>query len=96
MTTWIDELKKLQACDDAIAWCRSYPDLETAWAVCERGDWMLWLAAKTLDRKLVVAAACAWAACAAYASDAARSESLKESADICRRMLPCPTLKASV
>ncbi len=43
---WTDTLVRLSACSDAVAWARAYPDLPTAWAACDRGDWMLWLAGK--------------------------------------------------
>ena len=51
-------LAKLGACRDArhVADGRS---LENVWTTCERGDWLLWLAAKLdIDRKLMVTAAC--------------------------------------
>jgi hypothetical protein len=60
-------LRSLRACDSAIAWAQTQPDAATAWAACERGDWLLWLAARVhLDRKLLVPAACA---CARQALD---------------------------
>ena len=31
------------ACTEAVEWARTQPDYATAWAVCERGDWLLWL-----------------------------------------------------
>jgi hypothetical protein len=43
---FVEELKKINACEDAIEWCETQPDLEMAWRVCTRGDWMLWLAGK--------------------------------------------------
>ena len=127
-------LRRLNACEDAVAWARGKTFRE-AWLTCERGDWMFWLAARAgVDLKTVVLAACAcarlslkyvkvgedrpriaietaerWArgeatsdegraaaaaAYAAYAADAAsssyaaaRKESLKNSADICREIL---------
>jgi hypothetical protein len=58
----IEILSKYDACAEAIAWAQTQPDASTAWAACERGDWLLWLAAKVhLDRKLLVRAACACA-----------------------------------
>ncbi len=45
-THWADALVRLRACADAVAWARQYPDLRAAWAACERGDWMLWLAGR--------------------------------------------------
>ena len=50
------------ACREARDWASVYPDLATAWTMCERGDWMLWLAVKAgVPRSLVVLAACACA-----------------------------------
>ena len=42
--TWIDELKRLHACGEAVDWAKRYADPADAWAECERGDWMLWIA----------------------------------------------------
>ena len=69
MTTehWSDELVELHACADAVALARTQPDRETAWANCERSDWMLWIAGKYAGppgdelRKPLVLAACACA-----------------------------------
>ena len=66
--TFAAQLKSLSACDEAVRWVADR-DLESAWAQCEQGDWMLWLAAKAnIDRKLLVQAACdcaetAWPYC---------------------------------
>jgi hypothetical protein len=49
------------ACDEAIAWVESSRRKLAAkiWDDCERGDWMLWIAARAgVDRKLLVSAAC--------------------------------------
>ena len=40
---WTDALVRLNACEEAVEWCQTQPDLATAWATCERADWMLWL-----------------------------------------------------
>jgi len=40
---FIKKLKSLDACEDAVAWVGK-KSLKTAWAKCERADWMLWLA----------------------------------------------------
>jgi len=45
MNHWTKALPK-DACTVAVDWCKTQPDLATAWQVCERGDWMLWLAGK--------------------------------------------------
>lgn len=56
-----DELEKLGACREAIEWVDERT-LDEAWAVCERGDWMLWLLGWLADteekRKPLVLAAC--------------------------------------
>ena len=54
-------LTDLKACGELIVWCEKnkITTLAEAWAKCERGDWMLWLAAKRgLDRKKLVFIAC--------------------------------------
>ena len=57
----LDLLKKHNACPEATEWVRA-SDKQTAreiWESCERGDWMLWIAARLeIDRKLIVTAAC--------------------------------------
>jgi hypothetical protein len=55
-------LRGLSACSEAIVWSEAYDDLPTAWDACERGDWLLWYAARAeVDRRLIVRAACACA-----------------------------------
>jgi len=52
-------LKRLSACDDAVAWCRKYKSLANCWRHCDRADWLLWFAARIgVDRKLIALAAC--------------------------------------
>lgn len=64
MTCWTDDLVRLGACQGAIDWARTQPDLKTAWRVCKRGDWMLWLALRVSGhresdaRKRAVLCAC--------------------------------------
>ena len=43
---WIRDLIALRACQEAVDWCRTQPDADTAWTKCERGDWMLWMAGR--------------------------------------------------
>ena len=56
------ELKKLltdlESCKEAVRWVEGRT-LAEAWAECQRADWMLWLAGRTMDRRLVVLATCA-------------------------------------
>ena len=61
-STLVSDLRRLDACREALAWAANYADMHAAWAACDRGDWMLWVAARTgVDRKRVVLAACACA-----------------------------------
>jgi hypothetical protein len=46
MSHWIEKLIELHACEAAVTWAETQPDLATAWANCERADWMLWLAGR--------------------------------------------------
>ena len=61
---WSDALARTNACDGAIAWARTRPSLDRAWKICERGDWMLWLAGRLAgppgddSRRPLVLAAC--------------------------------------
>ena len=60
--TWQDNLVRLSACNDAVEWAQNYETFPAAWKACKRGDWMLWLAARSgVDRKVLVLAACACA-----------------------------------
>lgn len=53
-----DLLLDLGACEEARAWAGDR-DPRTAWAECERGDWLLWLAGRAgIDRRTLVQAAC--------------------------------------
>lgn len=56
-------LVKHCACAEAREWAKPYKTLSDAWAACERGDWMLWLAAQAglCSRQELVLAACACA-----------------------------------
>ena len=55
-----EQLKMINACEEAIEWVKENNyTLQQAWNNCERGDWMLWFAAKQGAnlRKLVLAKA---------------------------------------
>ena len=61
---WTESLVAIQACQLAVDWCGTQPDLATAWAACERADWMLWLAGRLSGqvgdtRRVTLALACA-------------------------------------
>jgi len=64
MKAWIEPLKEMKACGDALEWCKGYESLDKAWAVCPRGDWMLWLLRKlsgnpeSASRKKLVLVTC--------------------------------------
>ena len=61
----VARLRSLGACRDALTWAATLPrdtTPEAAYAACERGDWLLWLAATVrVDRRSIVLAACACA-----------------------------------
>ena len=40
------EIMKFSPCSEAVKFRMEYPDFETAWDNCPRGDWMLWIASK--------------------------------------------------
>ena len=57
----VEFLQKNHACTPSLEWLKSRT-LAEAWEQCERGDWLLWLAAKAgVDRRRLVMAACACA-----------------------------------
>ena len=50
-------LTSMNACPEAVEWVGD-KNLKTAWAECERGDWMLWLMGRVCkDERIVVLAA---------------------------------------
>ena len=59
-------LGDLGACVDAVKWAQD-KDLHTVWTTCRRGDWLLWLCGRMVDkpnwptRKQLVLAACSCA-----------------------------------
>lgn len=59
----VEKLKSLNACGEAIRWVEEQTDqtFQALWSACRRADWMLWIAAKMLNRRLVVTACCACA-----------------------------------
>lgn len=54
------QIRALGACSEALDWLEAHDgSLYDAWRRCDRGDWLLWLAARVgIDRRLVVLAAC--------------------------------------
>ena len=64
MKDWVRKIGELNACREALKWAEGFDSLKEAWAVCERGDWMLWLLGKlsgapeTKSRKKLVLTAC--------------------------------------
>ena len=57
MSTFREQLIKLDACHSAIKWVGER-DLQTVWIECFRADWMMWLAvAAGVDERIVVVAA---------------------------------------
>ncbi len=62
--TLLRHLKALDACDEAREWVATQPDAATAWAVCPRPDWLMWVLGElhvcgALTRQTLVLAACA-------------------------------------
>jgi hypothetical protein len=93
---WTDALHALNACDAGLDWAGGYDSLDSAWAACERGDWMLWLAGRVAgppgddSRRPLVLAACAYAAAAADAAAGNRVATLRQCADLVREYYPTP------
>ena len=56
MDLWGDIMN--EACSEAVRWVGDKSP-QDAWETCHRGDWMLWAAAQSsVDRRVLVAAAC--------------------------------------
>ena len=63
MTHWSYALDEIHAYSEAVDWARTQPDAHTAWATCQRGDWMICMAAQRCmqgdpTHRAVVLAAC--------------------------------------
>jgi len=55
----VETLKAMGACPPAIKWASRYPDLQSAYDACDRGDRMLWYVARAgTDRRRLTLAAC--------------------------------------
>jgi hypothetical protein len=39
----LKDVNDLNACEDALEWLLTQPDLITAWNNCNRSDWMIWI-----------------------------------------------------
>jgi hypothetical protein len=85
-------LINLDACREAQTWAAAYVDAQTAWDACERGDWLLWILARTgvdvretldiiVDRVRRSAAAAAAEAAYAYANAARAANAAARAAD---------------
>ena len=73
----IEDVEKLNACSECLAWLKTQPNIETAWRTCERGDWMIGLlrkSGKDIDRKVWVRIACK---CARLVLHLAKSDEAK-------------------
>ena len=46
----VDYLESLNACKKAIDYAAGFATLQSSWDACARGDWMLWLIGRTIDR----------------------------------------------
>lgn len=46
---FIDQLKSVDACSDAIKWAQDHPSARKAWNACPRGDWLLWILGRTIN-----------------------------------------------
>ena len=64
MQKWLKPIKRMRACEEALEWGEQFGTIEEAWANCEKGDWMLWLAGRLAgdpeseSRKRLVLTAC--------------------------------------
>jgi len=46
MNAFQKKLKILDACKSGLDWAKGQTDIERAWWMCQRADWLLWLAVK--------------------------------------------------
>ena len=52
---YILEIKNLNACEEAVKDAHNFKTSKKLWTACVRGDWMLWLIGRTIDRSNEVA-----------------------------------------
>jgi phage host-nuclease inhibitor protein Gam len=53
-----EKKSSVTACMQSIEYAKNHPDPVEAWAACERGDWLLWLAERAgVDRRRIASAA---------------------------------------
>lgn len=88
--SFVRELKRLDACEEAVEWVKSHGGNSTeCWHDCERGDWMAWLAAKTpgiTRRQLVGALAdCTALSLKYYEAEYPDDKRVRECINTCRR-----------
>jgi hypothetical protein len=56
---FIKILKQLHACEDAVKWVEKTAESPSRlWKMCDRGDWMSWLAIRAVERKKVIWVIC--------------------------------------
>jgi hypothetical protein len=71
-------LDRYYACRDACKWAGKRRASRASWCACERGDWLLWIAAAVgVDRRIIVRAACAVARTALVYVPAAETRPLR-------------------
>lgn len=62
MNGWVKELVKAGLCAESIEWARQFATAESAWAACDRADWMLWWVGNQVrddaDRRKIALVAC--------------------------------------
>ena len=92
MKTFKKTLIELDACEEAMIWICD-KDFKTFYETCERGDWLLWLYARTNKedlKGLILAKAHCAAYAASYAAAASAAKTLNQqlTTDICRKYLP--------
>lgn len=96
MATTVRELRRIGACAEAIEWAERQPSPASAWRACGRGDWMLWIVGRmackygSAAHPALVLCACEVARTALRHVPAARTASLRASANIVRRHYPRP------
>jgi len=85
-------------CQDAADWLETQPDIETAWATCQRSDWMWWALRRLPDAlpdKEISVAFARWCAIRARkAADAANAANAADAADAAERLAQADWIRA--
>ena len=105
---WLDVLRRIDACEHGMRWAKRHGTLTArqAWQKCDRGDWMIYVAAKLgVFPKLIATATIAYddaldenydAYVTAGRYRSTRTERMRECAGLVRKAIPWEAVAARI